>query len=200
MTKKQTSTSSKGTCDKIYKAIRRVSHCPRSSKPLTAPGSVPLSPELKKTTTEPISTEFPVHFNHPVSATPTQQKEQTVKTHIASRTESLSPVIVPRVASKTKQVKPRSERAAPAQEGTDDKFSSYLDRAGAKIRTTSKVGVGVGVGVGGDGGVGDGGGGGRSVSRRDSFNDKISHFINRAKIKFITTSSVGGGGRSVSFK
>ncbi|XP_057484570.1 uncharacterized protein LOC130770935 [Actinidia eriantha] len=197
MAKNRTSKSSKGACNKIYKAIRRVSDCPQSSKPLKAPGSLPLSPELKKKTTEPISTEFPVHFNHPVSAIPTQQKEQTAKTHIASRTESLSPVIVPKVASMTKQVKPRAERAAPAQEGNDDKFSSYLERAGAKIRTTSNVG---GVGVGGVGGDGDGVGGGRSVSRRDSFNDKISHFINRAKIKFRTTSSVGGGGRSVSFK
>ncbi|GFZ19471.1 hypothetical protein Acr_28g0001760 [Actinidia rufa] len=127
MAKKQTSTSSKGACDKIYKAIRRISHCPRSSKPFTAPGSLPLSPELKKTTTEPISTEFPVHFNHPVSATPMQQKEQTVKTHIASRTESLSPVIVPKVASKTKQVKPRAERAAPAQEGVSrDEIASMI--------------------------------------------------------------------------
>ncbi|GFZ04673.1 hypothetical protein Acr_17g0002450 [Actinidia rufa] len=213
MAKNQTTTGSKGAYDKIYKAIRPVSDCPQSSKPLTTAPSSPSSPDLKKMTAEQISTEVPVHFNPSVSTTPTKQKDQTAKTHVNSRTESMNPVMLPKVASKTEQVKPRAERATPAEEGNDHKFSSYLDRAGAKIRTTSNVGVG----VGGDGGgrsvsrwddhefssyldragakirttssvgvgVGVGGDGGRRrVSRRDSFHDKISHFITRSKIKF----------------
>ncbi|KAJ8535709.1 hypothetical protein K7X08_023429 [Anisodus acutangulus] len=68
----------------------------------------------------------------------------------------------------------------------DKYFSGYIDRVKNKMRTTiSSVGV-----VDGGGG-GDGGSVTRKVAtRRDSLNDRISHYINRAKLKIRTTTIV----------
>ncbi|XP_060174732.1 uncharacterized protein LOC132605604 [Lycium barbarum] len=71
----------------------------------------------------------------------------------------------------------------------DNYFSAYIDRVKNKMRTTSSS-------VGVD--VDDGGGAGtikKPVKRRDSLNDRISHFINRTKVKIRTTTIVNRGDR-----
>lgn len=64
----------------------------------------------------------------------------------------------------------------------EGKFSDYINKTKNRLMKTLST-------VGGGGGDGGGGGGGIS-SRRDSFNDKVTNYINRAKIKIRTTSNV----------
>lgn len=67
----------------------------------------------------------------------------------------------------------------------DKYFSGYINRVKSKMRTTaSNFDM-----------VDDDGGARRSTTRRDSFNDTISHYINRAKLKIRTTTIVSRSDR-----
>ncbi|TMX04535.1 hypothetical protein EJD97_007863 [Solanum chilense] len=61
----------------------------------------------------------------------------------------------------------------------DSKFTNFIDETKKKIKANSSF-------------VGDENGPvtKRATTRRDSFNDRISHFINRAKLKIRTTTTV----------
>ncbi|KAL8513520.1 hypothetical protein ACS0TY_012838 [Phlomoides rotata] len=82
-------------------------------------------------------------------------------------------------------------RLAKARSKVDDdsihhegKFSDYISKTKNRMmRTVSTV-------SGGGGSSSRSGGGGGISSRRDSFNDKVTNYINRAKIKIRTTSNV----------
>ncbi|CAA2935103.1 polycomb group Pc-like [Olea europaea subsp. europaea] len=68
---------------------------------------------------------------------------------------------------------------------TNDKFSDYINHVKNKMRTVLSVGGGRG---GGDGGAQVG----RTATRRDSFKDKVSSFITRAKMKIRRTTTFDG--------
>ncbi|GAB4829771.1 hypothetical protein Ancab_019426 [Ancistrocladus abbreviatus] len=53
-------------------------------------------------------------------------------------------------------------------DGMEDEFSEYISRAGSKIRAASTVGAGM------------------SSLRRESFNDRVSGYISRARLRFRT--------------
>ncbi|CAI9785648.1 unnamed protein product [Fraxinus pennsylvanica] len=77
---------------------------------------------------------------------------------------------------------------------TNDKFSDYIDSVKNKMRTVSTV-------VGGGSGSGSGGAGvgvGRTATRRDSFNNKVSSYIKKTKMKIRTTANFDG--KSSTFK
>lgn len=67
--------NSEGVSKRIYNTIHHTLHCPQSSKPTsTAPSSLLLSSDQKKTTHEVIYVEVPIVFN---------TSEQTAKTNIS---------------------------------------------------------------------------------------------------------------------
>ncbi|KAL6527634.1 hypothetical protein OROMI_029445 [Orobanche minor] len=77
----------------------------------------------------------------------------------------------------------------------EKKFSGYVGKVNDSrvTRTASSVGRG--------GGGGGGGGGGRETSlMKDSLNDRIANYINRAKIRMRKTTSIGDDDRSSSLK
>lgn len=175
----QTSTNS-SVCEKIYMAI-----CPLSSK---VTSSAPI--DQKKATDKAVSTEVPVNFNTSLSPAPSKLDEvSSVEKNgqvekVGSRNEPVKTKLAPAGVTVLEKAKPLEEEG-----NGNDKFSSYIDRSKAKIRTTSNIGTGNGGGVSG---------GGKSLSRRDTFNDRVSDYINRAKNKIRSNSNLGG--RSVSIK
>ncbi|KAG8373825.1 hypothetical protein BUALT_Bualt11G0065500 [Buddleja alternifolia] len=77
--------------------------------------------------------------------------------------------------------KTKSTKDDGVDEGKDnDKFTDYITKVKDKMRSVSNVG--------------------RSATRRDSFNDKVSNYINRAGIKIRTTTTNIGDDKNVSFK
>lgn len=119
----------------------------------------------RKTTTHEVSyEEVPIVFNTP---------EQTTETNASIRKNG----------QVGQQYFVKEEGKNSVLENFNDKFSNYINRVKATIRSTSNVGVGDG----------------KSGLRLDSFNDRVGSFINRAKIKIRTASNVGGG-RSGSIK
>ncbi|KAJ0620952.1 hypothetical protein HanIR_Chr01g0003171 [Helianthus annuus] len=62
------------------------------------------------------------------------------------------------------------------------KFDSFIDRMKMKMSAPSDVGVA------------------KTVSRRDTFNERVSNFIDRTKLKFRATSSMGADEKHGSFK
>lgn len=65
---------------------------------------------------------------------------------------------------------------------SNEKFSDFIDGMKKKIKANSSF---VGDENGGNTGITK-----RATTRRDSFNDRVSHFINRAKLKMRTTTIV----------
>ncbi|KAI8522831.1 hypothetical protein RHMOL_Rhmol13G0027200 [Rhododendron molle] len=194
----QTSTNS-NVCEKIYKAI---SHCPLSSK---VNSSAPNG--QKKVAGAAVSTEVPVNFNTPLSRAPLKGEGNTS----VEKNGHLE-----KVASRNKPVK---TGVAPSN-GIAPTGITELEKPKPMVETIplKKAVVGSGQGKGqqdfvkdeavqlkGKEGNGNGtagiaaSGGGKSLSRRDTFNDRVSDFINTVKAKMRAT-SIGGGGRSVSIK
>lgn len=218
----QTSTNS-NVCEKIYKAI---SHCPLSSKVnSSAPNGQKKVAGAAVSTEVPVNFNTPlsraplkVEGNTSVEKNGHLEKvasrNEPVKTRVAP-----SNGIAPTGVTELEKAKPMVETIPlkkvvvglgqgkgqqdfvkdvavqlKGKEGNgngNDKFSSYIDHANATIRTTSNIGTGT-AGIAASGG-------GKSLSRRDTFNDRVSDFINGVKAKMRAT-SIDGGGRSVSIK
>ncbi|KAL8213981.1 hypothetical protein R6Q57_003430 [Mikania cordata] len=64
----------------------------------------------------------------------------------------------------------------------ESKFDSFIRRTKVKMGVSSDVSAV------------------KKVSRRDTFSEKVSNFIDHAKLKFRATSSIGANGKSVAFK
>ncbi|GJZ51385.1 hypothetical protein Tco_0605900 [Tanacetum coccineum] len=64
----------------------------------------------------------------------------------------------------------------------ESRFDSFIDRTKLNMSAPSNVG------------------GAHNMNRHDTFNDKVTNFIERAKLKFRATSSMGANGKNVSFK
>ncbi|KAF7119752.1 hypothetical protein RHSIM_Rhsim13G0021900 [Rhododendron simsii] len=176
MAANQTSTNS-NVCEKIYKAI---SHCPLSSK---VNSSAPN--EQKKVAGAAVSTEVPVNFNTPLSRAPSKVEGNTS----VEKNGHLE-----KVSSRNEPVKTR----VAASNGIAPTSVTELEKETIPLK---KAVEGSGQGKGQQDFVKDvaASGGGKSLLRRDTFNDRVSDFINSVKAK-IRATSTDGGGRSVSIK
>lgn len=80
-----------------------------------------------------------------------------------------------------KFVKARSKKDEDHQH--EGRFSDYISKfKNRMIKTASNAG---------NGGAGGGVGGGGGSAKRDSFNEKVTSYIDRAKLKIRTTTNVG---------
>lgn len=68
-----------------------------------------------------------------------------------------------------------NDRDVGQKTSSEEKYNSYIDGMKMKMRCPSDVG------------------GETAVSRCDSFNDTVSSFISRSKLKLVNTSSMGAG-------
>ncbi|KAI8522830.1 hypothetical protein RHMOL_Rhmol13G0027200 [Rhododendron molle] len=180
----QTSTNS-NVCEKIYKAI---SHCPLSSK---VNSSAPNG--QKKVAGAAVSTEVPVNFNTPLSRAPLKGEGNTsVEKNghlekVASRNKPVKTGVAPSNGIAPTGITELAVVGSGQGKGQQD---FVKDEA---VQLKGKEGNGNGTaGIAASGG-------GKSLSRRDTFNDRVSDFINTVKAKMRAT-SIGGGGRSVSIK
>lgn len=175
----QTSTNS-NVCEKIYKAI---SHCPLSSK---VNSSAPN--DQKKVAGAAVSTEVPVNFNTPLLRAPSKVEGNTS----VEKNGHLK-----KVPSRNEPVK---TRVAPSN-GIAPTGVTELEKAKPMVETiplNGEEGNGNGDKFSGTAGI-TASGGGKSLLRRDTFNDRVSDFINSVKAKMRATSN-DGVGRSVSIK
>ncbi|XAR61242.1 hypothetical protein NMG60_11034888 [Bertholletia excelsa] len=189
---------SEGVCNKIRKAIRRISHRPPSSK----------YPNSDTETAEATSLEIPIDFSAPVQESPGSAKV-VLKSKVEPIATEQGHVQVIRVttAEKPKTAPPVKAFTGGVDQGRgnyfqakeeegrkynrrDSEFTNYIDDTKEKFTNTSTMG---------DGGVDSGGGGKSTTARLDSINDRVTNYINRAKMKLRTTSSLGTG-RSISIK
>ncbi|GAA0146326.1 hypothetical protein LIER_06311 [Lithospermum erythrorhizon] len=79
----------------------------------------------------------------------------------------------------TKEKRTHDQNGGGVQGNNNGRFSEYITRVRGDMRTSSDLGI-ERIPT-------------KKISRRDSLNDRVSNFLNRAKIKIRTTSSVGHG-------
>ncbi|OIT33812.1 hypothetical protein A4A49_27063 [Nicotiana attenuata] len=89
-----------------------------------------------------------------------------------SAPENKSPIKIKNMANKVQLNEDYNDNTS------NDRFSKYIDHVKNKLRTLSSFEDDSGVG--------------REATRRDSFNDKVAHNIDRSKLKIRTTTISGG--------
>lgn len=183
------SKKSEGLCEKIHNAvspfrprIRRISVQPQ--------GSISIAGDKNSTQTKPArvlhqSKTIPVEFRHfsaQDSKKESDEKEISIvrgQKFVKSTSKKPEPVPLPHHVHFATMASSKKD-----EDRNSGKFSDYISKfKNRMLKTASDV-------SGGSGDSSVGGGGGNSI-RRDSFNDKVTSYIDRAKIKIRTTTNVG---------
>lgn len=193
----QTKKSELGLCEKIHNAVSPFrSRIRRISAPISVTGGKSSVRNSSPQTKLHQSKKIPIEFRHSAPHFSAQNsKKESDEGEIAiniirgqkfaksapgkeqvETAEQLPPP--PHVHfAKARSKKDEDDHHSVHHEG---KFSDYISKVKNRMmKTASHVGGG-----------GSGGGGGNST-RRDSFNDKVSNYIDQAKMKIRTTTNVG---------
>lgn len=206
----KSSKKSEGLCEKIQNVvgpflprIRRISNQPRGPVSITGDKSFikNISPQTKPVHVLNQSKTIPVELRHSAAhfsaqnskkesdereiaiirgqkfAKPASGKEELARPEM---TEQLPPPPPHHVHFAKASSKRDEDHHSVHHEG---KFSDYISKFKQRMMKTASH-----VGRGGGGGGGSGGG---NSARKDSFNDKVSNYIDKTKMKIRTTTNVG---------
>ncbi|KAL1550206.1 hypothetical protein AAHA92_18204 [Salvia divinorum] len=178
---------SAGLCERIHNAVSPFRpRIPRISDQPRAPISV-IADKSSVQNTSPQSKIIPVEFRHSAAHFSPQNSNNgggeiaIIRGHKFAKS----------VSGKEKHAPPPPPphhvhfgKTKDEDHHHEGKFTDYITKfKNRMVKTASHIG--------GDGGGGGGGGGNSKSTRRDSFNDKVSNYIDQAKIKIRTTTDVG---------
>lgn len=195
MAETNSSKKSEGLCEKIHNAVspfrprvRRISDQPRRPISIATDNN---APQTKPVRVLHQSKTIPVDFRHfPAHDSGKESDEKDIGIVRGQRfTKSSS-------GKEELVLAPHHVHFAKAGSKKDDdrnsgRFSDYISKFKNRMMKTASDVSGGGASGGGGGGGGGGNGGGVTSTRRDSFNDKVTSYIDRAKIKIRTTTNVG---------
>ncbi|OIT32808.1 hypothetical protein A4A49_39017 [Nicotiana attenuata] len=168
---------SQGSYRKIFKAFKRRFS---SARPLTqSPVSTTKKADAKPSTAiASASNNVLIEYNHkPKPMFKSENKPGRVNNMAANFQQNQGP----------KGVKFQAGYNNITTTASNEKFNDFIDHVKNKIKATSTFVVA-------DENDDTTARVKRTTTRRDSFNDRVSHFINRAKLKMRTTTIVGGSG------
>ncbi|KAK4376292.1 hypothetical protein RND71_006969 [Anisodus tanguticus] len=129
----------------------------------------------------PLTTQSPISTNRAdVKPSTASNKVLIEYNHNTKRPEPMRPGPVNIHQPGPKAVKFQGGYSNNTSGASNEKFTDFIDHVKNKIKANSSF-------VANENVVS------RATTRRDSFNDRVSHFINRAKLKMRTTTIVGSG-------